>query len=51
MGGRTYDVQLWTRPMRATALNSVENMLIDTSTGQRYAWRTSPRSACCRRPI
>ncbi|MGE0226039.1 MAG: efflux RND transporter permease subunit [Acetobacteraceae bacterium] len=35
VGGRTYDVQLWTTPEKRHSVNSVENMLIDTSTGQR----------------
>ena len=34
-GGRTYDVQIWTSPEWRNSLSSVQNMLIDTPTGQR----------------
>ncbi len=34
VGGRTYDVQMWTSADRRHSVTSVENMLIDTPTGQ-----------------
>jgi CzcA family heavy metal efflux pump len=34
-GGRTYDVQVWTTPEWRHSLTSVEQMLLDTPTGQR----------------
>ena len=34
-GGRTYDVQVWTAPEWRSSLSTVEQMLIDTPTGQR----------------
>jgi CzcA family heavy metal efflux pump len=33
--GRTYDVQVWTKPEARHSLDSVRDMLIDTPTGQR----------------
>jgi Cu/Ag efflux pump CusA len=35
IGGRTYDVQVWTAPESRHSLDSVRGMLIDTPTGQR----------------
>ena len=35
LGGRTYDVQVWTAPESRHSLDSVREMLIDTPTGQR----------------
>jgi CzcA family heavy metal efflux pump len=35
IGGRTYDVQVWTAPEFRHSLDSVREMLIDTPTGQR----------------
>jgi Cu/Ag efflux pump CusA len=35
IGGRTYDVQVWTTPEWRHSLTSVEQMLIDTPTGKR----------------
>jgi Cu/Ag efflux pump CusA len=37
VGGRTYDVQLWTTPEKRHSLESIENMLIDTPTGKYVA--------------
>ena len=35
IGGRTYDVQVWTAPEARRSIDSVRDMLIDTPTGQR----------------
>lgn len=35
IGGRTYDVQVWTAPEARHSIESVRDMLIDTPTGQR----------------
>jgi CzcA family heavy metal efflux pump len=35
IGGRTYDVQVWTAPASRHSVDSVREMLIDTPTGQR----------------
>src|SRR5258708_29690223 len=35
IGGRTYDVQVWTEPESRHSVDSVREMLIDTPTGQR----------------
>src|SRR5262245_6380800 len=35
IGGRTYDVQVWTDPVSRHSVDSVREMLIDTPTGQR----------------
>ena len=35
IGGRTYDVQVWTAPESRHSIDSVREMLIDTPTGQR----------------
>jgi CzcA family heavy metal efflux pump len=35
IGGRTYDVQVWTAPEARRSIDSVREMLIDTPTGQR----------------
>ena len=35
LGGRTYDVQVWTSPESRHSVDSVREMLIDTPTGQR----------------
>jgi CzcA family heavy metal efflux pump len=35
LGGRTYDVQVWTAPISRHSLDSVREMLIDTPTGRR----------------
>ncbi len=35
IGGRTYDVQVWTSPDARRSVDSVREMLIDTPTGQR----------------
>jgi CzcA family heavy metal efflux pump len=35
IGGRTYDVQVWTKPEFRHSLDSVRSMLLDTPTGQR----------------
>jgi len=35
VGGRTYDVQIWTTPEFRHSVSSIENMLLDTPTGKR----------------